>query len=111
MTIRTTATLIATMTLLTRELSRMPMTRTTVTIATISSAGRSNQLPVGWNAWLAALKSKGAVDRTFGTWTPKMPMKFWKYFDHPCATEAEATVYTSTRSHPMIQAKVSPSVG
>ena len=46
MTISTTATLITTIVLLKRELSRMPMTSTTVRIATMTSAGRSNQLPV-----------------------------------------------------------------
>ena len=39
-----------------------------------------------------------------------MPMKSWKYADHPCATVADTTVYSRTRSQPMIQANSSPMV-
>src|ERR1700687_6045582 len=85
-------------------LSRMPITRTIVTKSRITTAGRLIQAPAS---------EKGSLDRYQGTchWAPNSTSSsLLKYSDHADATVAQLMAYSRIRSHPMIQAKISPRV-
>ncbi len=89
----TTASLIEVTVRLNAELSRMPMTSTTVRSNAIAAAGRFATSPV-----IAG-----------GRLTPnKLSRIRLKYCDHPTETVAAPTVNSRIKSHPMIQAKNSP---
>ena len=84
-------------------LSRMPMTRTTVQISKITTAGRFIQ--PGFS------EAKGSLLRTSGNRQPMMSsVNLLKYFDHDDATVAALIAYSRIKSQPMIQASNSPSV-
>src|ERR1041385_1254050 len=116
MTMATMTSLIATMAALNVALSRMPFTRTTVRMNVMRTAGRSKYEPV--ETMPVVLQSpprlmhklNGAVETAGGTLKPNSGVNSWKCADQPCATVAEPTAYSRTRSQPMIQANSSPSV-
>ena len=64
MTKPTISSLKITMPALKPALSRMPITRTTVTAAVMAMAGRSNQVPVSASRPVSGWKSKGALVKT-----------------------------------------------
>ncbi len=78
--------------------------------AVMRIAGRSKSVPVVKKWPVSGSKSNGAEVSACGIDNPKLWRKSWKWADHPCATVDEPTAYSSTRSHPMIQAINSPSV-
>src|SRR5438552_15756945 len=81
MTTSTTATLMATIAALNEALSRIPFTRIAVTIAVITLAGKSINLPVELQVPVAASKSNVALVTANGIVMPKIPMTSYKYCD------------------------------
>ena len=65
----------ATIAALNEALSRIPFTRIAVTIAVITRAGKSINLPVELKVPVAGSKSNGALVRANGMVMPKIPMK------------------------------------
>jgi hypothetical protein len=106
---RTTETLITTMTLLTLADSRIPITSSAVTSATISTAGRLKiavtvEPSASVTTWPRAAVSWGGITM------PKSRRKETTYPDQPMETVTAPSAYSRIRSHPMIQAKNSPRV-
>src|SRR5260370_34752163 len=66
---------------------------------TISNAGRF---------MIAPGTDNGACVHAGGRWIPKPRRRIARYPDHPDATVAAPTAYSSTRSQPMIHATSSP---
>src|SRR3954469_14321819 len=95
MTISTMATLIATMTEVTRDDSLIPRMSTQVITATMNIAGMLN------------FAVSPAIDS--GRGLPRSPSSWLRYPDQPTATVAAPRASSSTRSQPMIQATISPS--
>src|ERR1700704_4268252 len=112
---------VITMTLLTVADSLIPTTSTYDITPTMKIAGRLTYAPVGNQpacthpVTLAAnspavQKSNGACVSLAGTWMPRKSSRLRKCPDHPTPTVAAPMAYSSTRSHPMIQATNSPIV-
>ncbi len=106
-----------TMTLLTRADSRMPMTRTPVAKRAMKIAGRLTlalkRSPVCGHPFATSTVSQRrdvAVVSAGGKWMPKPRKRLTKYPDQPTDTVDAPIAYSSTRSHPMIQATSSPIV-
>src|SRR5438132_14302631 len=96
MTNNTTPTLTITRTALVVALSRMPMTRITVTTSVMSMAGR-------FKYEVGSLKgSEHKYDGISGMC--KTTRSLLRYCDQPAATTAQAIAYSRMRSQPMIQA-------
>jgi hypothetical protein len=110
MTISTTTTLMATITLLKRADSRMPMASTPVMISVSSRAGKSKTAPVERAVPVTASKAHGADPSARGMGAPINLKSFCRYLLAPCATEAALTPYSSPRSQPTHQAASSPKV-
>ena len=105
----TTATFTNTITLLTFADSLMPMTRSVVMIAMMMTAGRlKTAVMVEPSARVTTVPR--AADSAGGTMIPMSLRNETTYPDHPIATVTAPSAYSSTRSQPMIQAKISPSV-
>src|SRR2546426_6283045 len=105
----TTASLMKTMTLLVVADSLMPMTSSVVTRAMMTTAGRLNTaVMLVPSAHLTTVPR--APDSAHGTSSPTSCRNDTTYPDQPIATVTAPRAYSSTRSHPMIQAKISPSV-
>jgi len=104
-----TATFITTSAVLVLADSRMPMHSSAATSSTMQAAGRLNSPCVTPPPGSASTTSGAAVSRT-GRRTPRSPRKLTKYPDHPTATVLAESAYSRIRSHPMIQAKISPAV-
>src|SRR5688500_20088430 len=105
----TTATLTTTMTPLTVADSRTPRTRSAVTSSAMITAGRL-KMAVTVLPSAAASTVPGAALTMAGNGRPASFSRLTKYADHPTATVAAPSAYSSTRSHPMIHATNSPSV-
>ena len=106
MTNSTTATLVMTSTAFVVALSRMPITRTTVTKSMMPTAGRLNSAPLVGS-------EKGSEAITSGTLMAlfdKSSSNLLRYLDHDDATTPQAMAYSKIRSQPMIQANSSPRV-
>ena len=94
----------------------MPITRTQVTRAVISTAGRLNTIgmPRTWGAASKKPSVREAVTRSVrshaGISMPKPRSSSTKYPDQETATATLPIAYSMMRSHPMIQAMNSPSV-
>src|SRR6266705_2542265 len=105
----TTASLMKTITLLVVADSLMPMTSSVVTRAMITTAGRLNTavmlVPSGQRTTVPR-----AADSAHGTSRPISCRNDTTYPDQPIATVTAPSAYSRTRSQPMIQAKISPSV-
>src|SRR3989442_14266755 len=95
----TTATLIVTITLVTRALSLIPSTSKPVKASTIRVAGKLMSPP-----------SYGALVSSAGSGMPIRSSMLTKDPDQPRATAPQAIPYSSTRAQPVIQAKSSPMV-
>jgi len=95
-----------------RTLSRMPMHRSTVTPSTTAIAGTLTTIGIPNRCGAAARTSEvafiGFVVSQSGGWTPMPRMSPVKYPAQPMATATLPTAYSSTRSHPMIHAMISP---
>ena len=105
----TTASFTKTMTLLTFADSLMPMTSSVVMIAMMMTAGRlKTAVMVDPSARVTAVPR--AADSAGGTVIPMSLRNETTYPDHPIATVTAPSAYSSTRSQPMIQATISPSV-
>jgi len=109
------------MTLLTRADSLIPITSTADITATMRTAGRLMIAPVGFSptcvhptAWAATCPAVhncvGGAVRLAGIRTSNSPSRDTKWADQPTPTVAAPAAYSSTRSHPMIQAANSPMV-
>ena len=109
------------MILLTRADSRIPITSTADITATMRTAGRLTIAPVAFSptwahpaAWAATCPAVhncvGGAVRIAGICTPNSPSSDTKCPDQPTPTVAAPAAYSSTRSHPMIQAANSPIV-
>src|SRR5262245_61643087 len=100
----TTPSLISTINVLNAALSRIPITKITVTMARMQTAGRfMNALACENGSWHQ--RSGTTQD------SPKQTRKnSLKYFDHDAATVAQLMAYSRIKSQPMIQASNSPSV-
>lgn len=98
-TIRTTATLMATTTVVTRAESFMPRTRIAVRTSTRTKARMSKPNPV----------ATSGPESTSGMCQPTLSISERTYPDQPTATTAVPRANSSTRSQPMIQAISSPS--
>jgi hypothetical protein len=98
------------MTALKDALSWMPFTRMAVTMAVTITAGRFTKPLVAMKWPVLGSYAIGARAMTSGRWMPIFGNSDWKKLDQPLATVAEPTAYSSTRSQPMIQANISPSV-
>src|SRR3954463_8260169 len=95
-----TASLMNTMIVLKRVLSRMPMQSTAVIASTMKTAGRLNDPP-----------SPGGAASESGSVKPNSESaRLLKYWPQPTATAATDTAYSRIRSQPMIHAAISPSV-
>ena len=95
-----TASLIATMIVLVRAVSRTPIISTPATARTRKAAGRLTVPP-----------SPGGLLIASGRLTPKrLSSSSLKYWPQPTATPAIETPYSRIRSQPMIHAASSPSV-
>src|SRR2546430_219793 len=109
-------TLMATITVLTRADSLVPMTSSQVMIPTIASAGRVNTMGIGPTCGAAASSagSPRAVRRSAtsqrGMSTPRPRSSESKDPAQPMATAMLPTPSSRTRSHPMIHATSSPRV-
>jgi hypothetical protein len=101
--------------------SRMPMTRMVDISATMITAGRLTSAPVMFRpVWAhpatplatfsAVHQAVGALVRLAGRWIPKLLKRLTRWPDQPTPTVAAPAAYSSTRSHPMIQAISSPMV-
>src|SRR5947209_20598195 len=91
---RITASLMATMRLLTQLVSRVPLINSALMAMMLNIAGR-----------LIAPPEKGDEVSATGSVTPKLLLrKSTTYPDQPMATAAAPTEYSRIRSHPMIQA-------
>src|SRR5690349_10655601 len=98
----------------------MPTTSTYDINATMKMAGRFTTPPVALNPCtrhpalvptsLPSHQRYGADVRDTGRLRPKSLSKATKYDDHPAPTVDAPIAYSSTRSHPMIQATNSPMV-
>src|ERR1041384_1096410 len=118
----TIATLRITMQLLTFADSRIPITSTVDIRATMHTAGRLMLAPVKLNpacahpgvaidpTCAAVHHSVGDAERAGGRCTPNSASSDTKWADHPTPTPAAPAAYSSTRSHPTIQATTSPIV-
>src|SRR3954447_19671217 len=95
-----TASLMNTMIVLVRALSRMPTQSTAVTASTMKTAGRLNEPPSPGGA----ASEPGSVKPNSGA------ARSWKYWPQPPATAATDTAYSRIGSQPMIHAAISPSV-
>ena len=93
----TTASLMATMTLLTKELCLTPRMLTKATTAKMRTAGRLT-MPPSWGAMVSAV----------GKVIPKFMRMLLKYPDQPMATVDTAKAYSKIKSQPMTQAQNSP---
>src|SRR5688500_3320390 len=105
----TTATLTKTITPLTLADSLMPITSSVVTSATITTAGTLNQA-VTCEPSASVSTVPRAAAKCGGMWMPRSPRNDTTYPVQPIATVVALSAYSSTRSHPMIQAMNSPSV-
>src|SRR6266699_3744280 len=99
----TTASLMKTMTLLVVADSLMPMTSSVVTRAMMITA-----VTLVPSAHLTTVPR--AADSAHGTSSPMSCRNDTTYPDQPMATVTAPRAYSRTRSHPMIHAKISPSV-
>src|SRR5262245_5474507 len=101
---------------LNRADSLMPMTRTQVTRAVMTTAGRLQTIgvPKMWGAESKNPSVREAVTRSVrsqaGIWMPNPLRSSTKYPDHDTATATLPIAYSMMRSQPMIQAMNSPSV-
>src|SRR5438034_9464219 len=105
----TTASLMKTMTLLVVADSLMPMTSSVVTRAMMTTAGRLNTAVMLVPSAHCTTVPR-APDGAHGTSSPMSCRNDTTYPDQPMATVTAPRAYSSTRSQPMIQAKISPSV-
>ena len=96
-----------TMMLLNLALSRTPTKRIQVMARVMRMAGRSTT-PPDKTILPAALVVIGAVSTAWGSLIPALWMSPMKVVDQPEATALAATMYSSIRSQPMIQAITSP---
>ena len=94
-----TATFRQTMMLFTQALSRVPRIRKTLISSTMPTAGRLTMPP-----------SHGQAVSACGRSMPAPARKRTKYWLQEMLTVMAATVYSSTRSQPIIQAMSSPIV-
>lgn len=97
-TVRTTVTLMATTTAVTRAESFVPRTRMTVSTRTRAAARTSKPNPFAPSLPLSAS----------GRCQPALSSREAMYPDQPTATTAVPSANSSTRSQPMIQAGSSP---
>ena len=105
----TTPTLIATMIVLIDADSRMPTTSSAVTAITSRIAGRLT-IAVTGSPPGTATSVPGAALSAAGNGIPRSRNRLVRCPDQPTETVAALSAYSSTRSHPMIQAISSPSV-
>src|SRR5262245_22308220 len=106
MTNKTTPTLMTTRTALVVALSRMPITRMTVTRSMMATAGKLKSAPlVGSENGSLAIAS-GTLRALLETSSSSL----LRYLDQDDATTPQAMAYSKIRSQPMIQANNSPSV-
>jgi len=89
--------LITTIILLVTELSLIPINKIQVMSIVMRTAGRSMIPP-----------ARGVRHKALGSLTPRLSMSPMKVDDQPEATALAETKYSSIRSHPMIQAIISP---
>ena len=67
--------------------------------------------PTAWAVtWAMVHNCVGGAVRLAGICTPNSPSRDTKWPDQPTPTVAAPAAYSSTRSHPMIQAASSPMV-
>src|SRR5512135_994003 len=76
-----TTSLIATIQLLNRAVSRMPMTRSALTATMISAAGTFSTAPVSDHAWAAESYSSGEDANREGMFSPKSLARLTTYPD------------------------------
>src|SRR5256886_5595099 len=105
----TTAPLMNTITLLTLADSLMPMTSKVVTMAMMMAAGRLKTAVTCVPSWQATSVPR-AAEMAQGKLMPTSCRNDTTYPDQPIATVTAPSAYSSTRSHPIIQAISSPSV-
>ena len=114
-------TLRMTMKLLTVADSLIPITRMVDISTTTNTAGALMIAPVRLSPVCAhparpactlpaVHHAVGALVSVAGRWIPSWPSRLTKWPDQPTPTVAAPAAYSSTRSHPMIQAMNSPIV-
>src|SRR6476469_207433 len=105
----TTPTLMATITPLTRDDSRMPITRSVVAASDTRMAGTlTSAVTVEPSARVMTVP--GAATNRAGSGIPMSWNSDTTYADQPTATVAAPSAYSRTRSQPIIHATSSPSV-
>src|SRR5205823_14035461 len=106
MTNSTTPTLVMTSTAFVVALSRIPMTRTTVTKSMMATAGKLNSAPL-----VGSEKGSDAITSGILIALPDTNSRsLLRYLDQDEATTPQAMAYSRIKSQPMIQANSSPRV-